>query len=325
MVEDVIELRPGAKPKKPRDPTNAERSRRFRANKKAEREARRAETATPTATAVAPVSVAPVTPPTVAQSVAQRPATPPTVAQSVAQRPATVITLIARYAAPVLLGMVGIALSLVGMIETAAYALASGGILSCALAILADALTLTMPTAIAALCQRRSPAVGLAAVLWLGGVAVTVSNVAGYVAEHVEDYQAGRETAGTERAITLERLARLRDERKAIAETRPPAAIVAAINNARRSEQPALREALATAKRRDALDAELATFEKRLADLPRVSTADASANVLSKITGAAISEDMLRKFRLACLLALPLCGGLVLAIGLALMPARAPA
>jgi hypothetical protein len=64
--------------------------------------------------------------------------------------------------------------------------------------------------------------------------------------------------------MALERLAQLRGERKAIIETRPAAAVVAAINGARRSEQPALREALAMARRRDVVDLELAAFEKRL-------------------------------------------------------------
>jgi hypothetical protein len=65
----------------------------------------------------------------------------------------------------------------------------------------------------------------------------------------------------------------LRDERRAIADTRPPAAILAAMVGARRSEQPALREALAMARWRDALDLELSAFEKRLIEIPQVATA----------------------------------------------------
>ena len=63
-------------------------------------------------------------------------------------------------------------------------------------------------------------------------------------------------------------LFRVRCEREAIAETRPSAAILAAMAGARRSEQPALREAIAMARRRDALDLELAAFEKRLPENP---------------------------------------------------------
>jgi hypothetical protein len=220
-----------------------------------------------------------------------------------------------------LLAAVGIGLSAIGMIET--DSLAAGGFLFCALAIGADALTLTMPATIRALWHKRSPAVVLAGLMWCVGIVVTVENIAGYVGEHVEQYQAGRETGATERSMVLERLAQLRGERKAIIETRPAAAIVAAINGARRSEQPALREALAMARRRDEVDLELAAFEKRLIEIPRVATADASAAVLSEIGGIMISEMELRRFRLALLLGLPLCGGLVLALALATAAASA--
>jgi hypothetical protein len=96
------------------------------------------------------------------------------------------------------------------------------------------------------------------------------------------------------------------------------AAILAAIASARRFEQPALPEALAVAKRRDAVDLELAAFERRLSEIPRVATADASAAVFSEIGGTAISDVELRRLRLALLLGLPLCGGLVLSLALAL-------
>lgn len=229
---------------------------------------------------------------------------------------------IGRYVASGLLAVVGIGLSAIGMIETATYSLAAGGFLFCALAIGADALTLTMPATIRALWWKRSPAVVLAGLMWCVGIVVTVENIAGYVGEHVEQYQAGRETGATERSMALERLAQLRGERKAIIETRPAAAILAAMAGARRSEQPALREALAMARRRDVVDLELVAFEKRLIDIPRVATADASAAVLSEIGGMMISEMELRRFRLALLLGLPLCGGLVLALALATASAR---
>jgi hypothetical protein len=187
----------------------------------------------------------------------------------------------------------------------------------------ADLLTLTMPSVVGALWQRRSPAVALAGLLWCAGAAVTVANLAGYVGEHVEEYQNARQTLATGRSMALERLARLKGERKAIAETRPPAAIAAALNDARRSERPALREATAMAKRRDALDIELATFEQRLDGIPQVATADASAAILSDITGTTVSEHALRRLRLALLLGLPLCGGLVLSLAFALIAARA--
>jgi hypothetical protein len=229
-----------------------------------------------------------------------------------------VAALLSRYVAVGLLGAVGIALSAIGMIETASYALAVGGVLFCALAISADALTLVMPATIGALWPKRSPAMPLAGLLWCAGVAVTFINIAGYVGEHIEQYQTARESRATERNVTMERLAHLRNERKAIIELRPPAAILAAMAGARRPEQPALREALAVAKRRDAVDLELAAFERRLSEIPTVATADASAAGFSEIGGTAISDVELRRLRLALLLGLPLCGGLVLSLALAL-------
>jgi hypothetical protein len=68
----------------------------------------------------------------------------------------------------------------------------------------------------------------------------------------------------------------------------------------------------------------LAAFEKRLTEIPQVATADASAAVLSEIGGRAISEAELARFRFVLLLGLPLCGGLVLSLALALT-AAAPA
>jgi hypothetical protein len=229
---------------------------------------------------------------------------------------------ISRGAAVVLLILIGVTLSAVGMFETATYAQASGGWSSLAKALGADTLTLTMPAAIGALWCRRSPVVVLALALWVAGLTITSANIAGFIGEHAEQYQAGREVAATDRNLVLERLARLREERRAITELRPVGAITAAINDARRSQVPSLREALAIAKRRDAVDAEISGIEKRLADLPRVATADASAAVLSLLTGATISEVELRRLRLAAMLLLPLCGGLVVAIAGALMPTR---
>ena len=175
-----------------------------------------------------------------------------------------------------------------------------------------------MPSVIGALWCRRSPAVVLAALLWCAGGDVTVANLAGYVGEHVEQYQAGRQTMATGRSMAMERLARLQGERRAIVEMRPAAAITVALNDARRSERPALREALALAKRRDALDLDLAVFEQRLSEIPQVAIADASAAVLSDISGTTISDTALRRLRLAFLLGLPLAGGLVLSLAFAM-------
>ena len=53
--------------------------------------------------------------------------------------------------------------------------------------------------------------------------------------------------------------------------------------------------------------------------LPQITTNDPSAAVLSEISGATISEDSLKRLRLALLLVLPLCGGFVLPVAIGLI------
>lgn len=223
-----------------------------------------------------------------------------------------------------LLAGVGVALAAIGMIETTAYASRVGGWLFAALAICADALVLLMPAALAVLWRRRSPAVIVAAALWLVGGAVTLANLSGYIGSSDDAFRAGRETQSTQRALALEQLARLRGERAAIVELRPVGAINAALNNARQSKRPALREALAVAQRRDALEVKLSAVSAGLPAVPQVALVDPSAGVLSEITGATVSETLLRRVRLALLLLLPLCGGFVLGVALSLFPTALP-
>jgi hypothetical protein len=78
---------------------------------------------------------------------------------------------VATCAAAVTLATVGITLSAVGMVETATYALAVGGVLFCALAVSADVLTLAMPSVVSALWRlpRRRRGPGWPAVVRRGG------------------------------------------------------------------------------------------------------------------------------------------------------------
>ena len=208
------------------------------------------------------------------------------------------------------------------MVETTAFAARVGGPLFAALAICADALVLLMPAALAALWRRRSPAVIVAAALWLVGGAVTLANLSGYIGSSDDGFTAARTSQALQRSLALEELARLRREREAIVELRPVGALQVTLRSAHRSRQPALREALAVAARRDALEAELSTFAAKLPTIPPIATVDPSANVLSEITGARISELSLRRLRLLLLLVLPLCGGFAFSLALSLV--RAP-
>jgi hypothetical protein len=104
-----------------------------------------------------------------------------------------------------------------------------------------------------------------------------------------------------------------------MSEMRPVGALNIAIRSAPRSKKPALREALATAQRRDALEAELSALAANLPAIPQIAITDPSASLLSAISGTSISESSLRRARLMFLLVLPLCGGIVLSIALSLL------
>jgi hypothetical protein len=225
-----------------------------------------------------------------------------------------------RLLATTIVASVGVALAVIGMIETTAYAMRVGGWLFAALAICADALVLFMPAAVVGLWRRRSPAAIVAAALWLVGGAVTLANLSGYIGSSDDAFRAVRETQSTQRSLALEQLARLRHERAAISELRPVGALNVAINNVRKSKRPALREALAVAERRDALEARLSAVSASLPTVPQIALIDPSAGVLSEISGATVSETLLRRVRLALLLLLPLCGGFVLSVALSLFP-----
>jgi hypothetical protein len=226
---------------------------------------------------------------------------------------------VGRVLGAIVLAAVGVALAGVGVIETTTFATKVGGLLFAALAVCADALVLLMPSAATVLWRRRSPAIVAAIALWLVGSAVTLSNLSGYIGSSDDHYRAGRQIESTERSLAMERLVRLRHERDSIAELRPVTALALAIRHARGWDKLKLEEALAIAQRRDALDAELMSVASSMSALPDVATIDPSAQVLSDISGATMSERDMRQLRLALLLLLPLCGGFVLSIALNLL------
>jgi hypothetical protein len=258
-----------------------------------------------------PAAAIAVAPETLAAAPVVAPPTPPAPSR---------LSACGRLLATTIVASVGVALAVIGMIETTAYALRVGGWLFAALAICADALVLFMPAAVAGLWRRRSPATIVAAALWLVGGAVTLANLSGYIGSSDDAFRAVRETQSTQRSLALEQLARLRNERAAISELRPVGALNVAIKNVRPSKRPALREALAVAERRDALEARLSAVSASLPTVPQIALVDPSAGVLSEISGATVSETLLRRVRLALLLLLPLCGGFVLSVALSLFP-----
>jgi hypothetical protein len=244
---------------------------------------------------------------------------------------ASVATNMQRVAIGVLLILTAMLLAGIGMTATISYSLKTAvgadRFMLAALAAAADMLTLMLPTAASAVWRARRRGLALVGVLlWLAAAGITASNVAGFLGVNGDAFVSGRETAVAERTLVLERVARLRAERAAITEGRPVGVITVAIRNATKAKIDDDRAALAIAKRRDAIDAELAVIETTIPTLPPVNAVDPSGATISGIvhliSGVAIAAATLQRARFALLLALPLLGGVVLAIGAALIGER---
>jgi hypothetical protein len=216
-----------------------------------------------------------------------------------------------------------------GMLMTVNYTVATATgldrILLAGLAAGSDLLALLMPSAAACLWRagRRAPA-AVAGVLWIIAASITLQNLSGFVGTYGDAVISGREAASTQRSLLFDRLTRLRIERKAITESRSPAEIIIAIRNATAKKIDDERLALQQARRRDQIDADLATIEQTVGNSPNLSQADPSAatisSIVSLISGGrlVIADDMFRRTRLLALITLPLLGGLILATGAAL-------
>jgi hypothetical protein len=136
---------------------------------------------------------------------------------------------------------------------------------------------------------------------------MTLLAATGFASTQIGDSVAGRANVAGERSVLTERVDRLRRERAGISETRAVAAIEVELQRAQPSAQAVwkatagcrdvtraasaracatvldLREALANAERRDAIDAELQDAAARLAKLPAIVTADPQATTAAEI------------------------------------------
>lgn len=222
-----------------------------------------------------------------------------------------------RVLAAVILGVAGVGLAAVCAAATIDFGVQSAGALMGTLAASADAVALVVPTAACALWRARRRLLTVAAwIIWAATSSITIINLSGWVGAHTDLFLGSRELASTERTLVLDRLGRLRAERATITETRPAGTILLAIRNATKANLENERAALILAKRRDGLDRELAEIEPKIAGLPIVSMIDPSASVLADVLR--LPGVDLRRVRLFLLLGLPLCGGLLIAMALAI-------
>jgi hypothetical protein len=226
------------------------------------------------------------------------------------------------------LAVTGLILAAGGAIMTVNYSISTATgldrILLAGLACGADVLALIAPSGAVSLWHARRRSLALAAaVLWLIAASITLSNLSGFLGAYGDAFVSGRLTASTERSLVFDRLDRLRRARKEIAETRSVAEINIAIRNATARKVDDERAAVAVAKHRDELDAQLTALEATIPTLPAMTAADPSAatiaGIVSLISGGqvVVADDVLRKLRLALLLVLPLLAGPILGLGTA--------
>ena len=261
-------------------------------------------------------------------------------------------------AASALLAATALAMAAVGLVMNARFA-ASFGQSAEAAALLAmiglaiDVLAVALPSVAAQLWHGRNRAsAAVAASIWLVALTMSLLAATGFASTNIGDAVAGRAKIAGENSSLLEQIDRLRKERAGIAEARPVAAIEAQLQEAQPGAQAvwrttdgcrdvtrarsgracapvlALREAQATAERRDAIDAELRQLQARLTALPAIVTADpqakAAAEIVSWLSGGLLApapKDIawLRTIGLAVM---PSLAGLIVLLALSLARQR---
>ena len=235
-------------------------------------------------------------------------ATPPVVPS--VQKPAR--SLISLMTAIVLFAT-ALGLTAVGLVMNARFAASFGqtaeaSVLLAAIGLAVDLLAVVLPTVAAQLWQRRMiVAAGAAWLIWLAALSMTLLAATGFASTNIGDAVAGRARIAGEAGALNERIGQLRRDRAGIAETRAVLAIEVELQRAQPEAQAVwritsgcrdvtrvtsaracasvmqLREALAAAERRDAIDAELRQAQTRLSSLPPIAAADPQANTVSEI------------------------------------------
>jgi hypothetical protein len=246
----------------------------------------------------------------------------------------------------------------VGLVMNARFAASFGqtveaGVLLATIGLAVDLLAVVLPTVAAQLWQRRSVlAAGAAWTIWLAALTMTLLAATGFASTNIGDAVAGRAKIAGESTALTERIARLRSERAAITETRSTTAIDVELQRAQPEAQAVwratngcrdvtrvtsgracatvleLREALATAERRDGLDTDLRAAEGKLATLPAIALADpqatTAAEILDWITAGAFkpAPSDISRLRALGLALTPSLAGLLAMLAISLSQAR---
>jgi hypothetical protein len=227
------------------------------------------------------------------------------------------------------------------------------GTLLSGLSVSADVLALILPTTARTLwTDRRRMAAAVAWALWTFTIAVALMATVGFAALNIADTTAARATTVTERAALTARIERLRTERGGITESRSVAAIEAELQRTQPAAATvwratagcrdvtlpasgelcapvlALRQAQATAERRDVLDADLREAEAQVRLLPSVMAADPQADTAARLiswmsfTPIAVTSNDIHLARIAGMTLVPQLAGLVLMLAATLWQSR---
>jgi len=221
------------------------------------------------------------------------------------------------------------------------------------LSVSADVLALILPTAARTLwTDRRRMAAAVAWALWTIMIAVALMATVGFAALNIADTTAARTKIVNERAALTARAERLRTERSGITESRS----IAAIEAERQRAQPgaaavwratagcrdvtlpasgevcapvlALRQAQATAERRDVLDADLREAELQLRLLPSVLVTDPQVDTAARLLSwmsfglITVTSNDIQLARIAGMTLVPQLAGLVLMLAATIWQSR---
>jgi MarR family len=221
------------------------------------------------------------------------------------------------------------------------------------LSVSADVLALILPTTARTLwTDRRRMAAAVAWALWTITIATALMATVGFAALNIADTTAARAKTVTERAALTARIEQLRTERGGITEGRSVAAIEAELQRAQPGAATvwratagcrdvtlpasgeicapvlALRQAQATAERRDVLDADLREAESQLRVLPSVMATDPQADTAARLISwmslglITVTSNDIHLARIAGMTLVPQLAGLVLMLAATLWQSR---
>jgi hypothetical protein len=323
--------------KAPKDPTAAQRARRYRARKREQRHALASvnrDLATVTAADRRPLAAsdrdACVTP-----SVTSAPVTVPTT------RPVLL-------AVPVVL--LGLITAAVGLYLNASFLWSFGrtseaGAVLAVIGLVTDAATLVLPCVTAGLWARQRYVLAVTALaLYVLAVPMTLLASLGFASTNVGDAVTGRAAAVRQRAESLEEIERLKTERARLqfAPATEQAVVAATIardqecgrvgDNCRRrvAELAAVLQAKALTDKAAEIDARVATLSRKLDNRPALASADPQISgavaVITWMTRGAIAPAAadIEIIRLLGVATMPVLGGLLIAFAMALMQPAVP-